>query len=134
MLRLTAEDRWLLGAPSRGFGPRRAAYGEVFVEAPGCGGSAPLTGDGAQGMGRWVDVETERTTMSWLVRGDGMLLVVEDKGEIQVRFVVKKQTRAIESQSAQEPGVCCCYNRICYRQRSTTNTLRSSIRSGGLLA
>lgn len=71
---LTARDRWLVGARSRGVGPRRAASGEVFVEAPGRGGgSAALTGDRVQGMGRWMDVETESTAMSWLVGRSGMV-------------------------------------------------------------
>lgn len=67
-MRLTAEDRWLVGAPSRGFGPRRAAFGEVFVEAPGVVVVRhPLAGDRIQGMGRWVDVQVESTVVSWLV-------------------------------------------------------------------
>lgn len=57
-----------MGAPSRGFGPRRAAYGEVLVEAPGVVVRHRGQGRRVQGMGHWVDVECELTVLSWLVR------------------------------------------------------------------
>lgn len=57
-----------MGAPSRGFGPRRAASGEVFVEAPGVVVRHRGQGHRMQGMGHWVDVECESTVLSWLVR------------------------------------------------------------------
>lgn len=62
------------------------------------------------------------------------VLMAEDKGETRALFVVKEQTRATKESVSPETESRCCYNRICYRQRSTTNTLRSFIRSGGLLA